>query len=435
VKAFFAVALLISLPAGAATRTYVLAIGNNTPPADGDGEALPSLAYADDDAAAFFTFARSLSTKSILLTVLDAPSTRRFPALAELSRPPTLVELRRAVAELRRDFEADQRAGDEPVLLFFYSGHGTRGVTRPASLALLDEPLTRDVLYREVLSALPARYIHLIIDACHAEAVVNPRDADARQVAVTDADLQSWAARETLARFPHVGAFLATAADAQSHEWDVFEQGVFSHELLSGLRGAADVDGYGRVEYSELAAFLGAANREVADPRAQLAVVVHPPAQNRRAPLVNLDEARGQFKLVGRPARLGRLFIEDVRGNRLADLRAEPGFGVRLLLPAGERLFIRNSSGETMVLASADQVVVLDDLRLAAAQTRARGAVESSLHHMASSPSSTGRAITADTSIGTRSWRPCRFRRSRLMWSRAAPSTRLGAIAAPGLRW
>jgi hypothetical protein len=380
VKALLLVAALLSLPAAAATRTYVLAIGNNTPPADGDGEALSPLQYADDDAAAFFTFARTLSAKSILLTVLDAPSARRFPALAELSRPPSLVELRRAVAELRQDFEADARAGNESVLLFFYSGHGTRGSSRPASLALLDEPLTREVLYGEVLAALPARYIHLIVDACHAEAVVRPRDGEAKQVAVTDADLQTWTTRETLARFPQVGALLATAAGAQSHEWDVFEQGVFSHELISGLRGAADVDGDGRVEYSELAAFLGAANREVADPRAQLAVVVHPPAINRRAPIVDLKEARGQFRLVGRPSRLGRLFIEDERGNRLADVRAEPEFRVSLLLPAVEKLFIRGADGETVLRAAADAIVALDELRLASVETRPRGAVESSLH-------------------------------------------------------
>ena len=34
----------------------------------------------------------------------------------------------------------------------------------------------------------------------------------------------------------------------------------------------------GKIEYSELSAFLSAANREVTDPRARLAVVVHPPA-------------------------------------------------------------------------------------------------------------------------------------------------------------
>ena len=99
-------AMLIAAPVLAETRTYVLAIGNNAAPADSDGEVLDSLHYADDDAADFFTFLRPLSQSAILLTVLDGPSQRRFPELAEVARPPSLVELRRAVAELAPRFLA-----------------------------------------------------------------------------------------------------------------------------------------------------------------------------------------------------------------------------------------------------------------------------------------------------------------------------------------
>ncbi len=54
---------------------------------------------------------------------------------------------------------------------------------------------------------------------------------------------------------------IATARDQQTHEWDAYAGGVFTHQVISGLRGAADVNRDGRVEYSEVHAFLTSANR------------------------------------------------------------------------------------------------------------------------------------------------------------------------------
>ena len=53
----------------------------------------------------------------------------------------------------------------------------------------------------------------------------------------------------------NVGLLLSTSSARESHEWSGFESGVFSHEVRSGLYGAADADGDGRVSYAEIAAF------------------------------------------------------------------------------------------------------------------------------------------------------------------------------------
>ena len=265
------------------------------------------------------------------------------------------------------------------MLLFFYSGHGSRGALRAPSLALLDEPLTQEILYTEVISALPARYVHLFVDACHAEAVVRPRDAEARTVEVTGEDVRAYAARSTLARFVHVGAVVATASAGLSHEWDVYQRGVFTHELLSALRGAADINGDGRIEYSELSAFLGAANREVADPRARLSVVVRPPLVNPRIALVDLARAHGGLRLVGRPAQLGELYVEDELGNRLLDLHAEPGSAVSVVLPVGRMLYVRGTHGEVTLSPRADSVLAFEDMRFLPSSTAARGALGTAL--------------------------------------------------------
>jgi len=370
---------LVAAPAFAETRTYVIAIGNNAAPTNTDGEDLGTLHYADDDAADFFSFMRPFSRGAALLTVLDGPSQRRFPEVAAEARPPTLAELRRVIAELLPRFVADRAEGHDPVLMFFFSGHGTRGGVHSPSLALLDEPLTQEILYADVLAALPARYVHLFVDACHAEAVVRPRDAEAKGVQVTGEDVRAYAARSTLARFVHVGAVVATASAGLSHEWDVYQRGVFSHELLSALRGAADINGDGRIEYSELSAFLGAANREVSDPRARLSVVVRPPQMNPRMPLVDLGRARGALRLVGKPALLGEVFVEDELGNRLLDLHAEPGSAVNVVLPVGRILYVRGTLGEVSLSPRADSVLAFEDMRFQKATTATRGSLDGSL--------------------------------------------------------
>lgn len=369
--------LIAAQLAHAATHTYVLAIGNNAPPL---GSSMERLHYADDDAADFYLLARRSARSGYLLTLLDDDSQRRFSALVAETRPPNLIELERAVSRLRLAMEADLRAGDEPVLLFFFSGHGSRGNGEaPASLALLDGGLTQKILYEQVLANLPAHYIHLFVDACHAEAVVRPRDADAEIVAVTDEDVRRYAAHSTLDRFPQVGAVVATSETMQAHEWDQYERGVFSHEVISGLRGAADVNGDGLIEYSELAAFLAAANRGVGDSRARLEVVVRPPSLNHRAALFDLRGLPGMAHLVGRPSALGPLWIEDAQGNRLADLNAESSHEVYVDVPADQPLYVHAGGREALVKVAAGHAARFEQLSLVTPHAQARGAVGDAL--------------------------------------------------------
>jgi hypothetical protein len=370
--------------AAAEQRYYVIAIGNNEPPA-GDGdvrEDRPLLHYADDDAAAMASLGIERGAHTDLLTVLDGESQRRFPALASTALPPTLAQLRRVVASLRQRFEADTRQGNDPVLLLFYSGHGVIRSNGPPALAMLDGPLTRAVLYDEVLAALPARYVHLIVDACHAEAIVRPRDAQAEVAPARDADLESYAARNTLRRFPNVGAIVATASAAEAHEWDQFQRGIFSHQILSGLRGAADINRDGLIEYSELDAFIASANAQVVDPRARLAVIVRPPAVNPRAPIADLSPMMGRAALLtGVGPAFGRFYVEDERGNRLAEMLPEVGYRFRLFVPAGAPLCFRTVDAEEWFRVEAGQQREIETFRPRATMVRARGAMETSLRH------------------------------------------------------
>src|SRR5262249_10521868 len=153
-----------------------------------------------------------------------------------------------------------------------------------------------------------------------------PRDLSAEVVTLDEHDVRAYAARATLDRFPNVGAIIAASSTAQAHEWDLYQRGVFSHDVLSGLPGAADLNGDGLVRYGELDACAAAATSEVQDPRARLDLVVRPPALNPRAPLVGLRGSTGRAPLVGRAGTLGAIWVEDARGNRLADVHAEADY-------------------------------------------------------------------------------------------------------------
>lgn len=382
-------ALAAGLPSSAAAaepRVHALVIGNNqTPPSLTETQettpAIGPLQFADDDAAAFFQLISGASPDAHLLTVMDRDTQALYPRLTAVARAPSLDELRAAVAAIARELDRDRRDGRRSTLFVFFSGHGTVVEGKSAALALLDGGITQGLLYDEILAALHADTVHLLVDACHAEAVVRPRDTQAQTVRVTAADAQALLVRSTLARFPHVGAIVASAGNAPSHEWDVLRHGVFTHELLSGMRGAADVNRDRKIEYSELYAFLGAANRKVDDARARLAIVARPPDVDRRSVLWDLDRAahEGVARLTGVPGQAGLVRVEDSAGRLLASLHGEMGFAADLLLPAGDPLYIRAVSGEARLEAKSGTSVAFQSLSFTRPGERTRGSLENAL--------------------------------------------------------
>lgn len=360
------------------TEYFTLAIGSNSAPAPG-GTPLEPLKYADDDAAGVHRLASELGHTAILLAAFDAETQRRFPDQARDARPPTLAELRRAVGELEAAITTGTRRGHRTSLLIFYSGHGVRGGEGGGGLVLADGRLTHERLYEEVLGRLHPTAVNLIVDACHAEAVVRPRDLTAHTIDTPADDLAGYLGRRTLAAFPHVGAVVASTASGETHEWDRYHGGVFTHEVLSGLRGAADIDGDRRIEYSELAAFLAAANRLVSDPRARPSTLVRAPQRLARTALVDLRPTDRTSTLAGEPAALGPLYVEDARGNRLLSLHAELGHKLALLVPAGIDLFIRSKGQEAEARLEPRAELAFERLSWRPIESRARGSIDHSL--------------------------------------------------------
>ncbi|HEY5924164.1 MAG TPA: caspase family protein, partial [Kofleriaceae bacterium] len=355
--------------------------GNNAPPTSGTPEKLAPLRYADDDAVRYFQlFSRMADAR--LLVVLDTQTQRRYPGLAAYTEPPTLVNLERIVGELAVKMAADRQRGDRPVLYFAFSGHGARDDRGEAFLALIDGALTQHKLYDDVLARMPTAFTHLIVDACNAGGVVGvrggffDRQANTQAAPATADDIKPILEATPLARYPHIGVILATTLGQEAHEWSAIESGVFTHELLSGLLGAADVNADQMIEYTEVQAFVAAANRNIKDPRAIPHVIARPPQANQNVALVVLPGLRGMRMLRGTASTFGHFHIELANGQRYLDAHIEPGASIALALPDATPAFLRTDTREAALPARGG--VMLAALALGERKSASRGSIDAS---------------------------------------------------------
>jgi hypothetical protein len=384
-KAWLIAAAALCALGGAAradSHTYALVIGNNAVPEGAAGQGLRTLRYADDDAVRFHQLLSRVG-HSELLTIVDDTTERRYPGIAAAARPPTRDNLRRAVARLAARIAAQRARGDDAVVHIVFSGHGALAASGEPFLALADGALTQQGLFDEVIATLPATYVHVIVDACHAGGVVGVRggffdaEVDAASRQLDDAELGRVVRARSIERFPHVGVLVSASIGQEAHEWSEVESGLFSHELLSGLLGPADVNGDLVIEYSEAQAYVAAANRAIRDPRAVPRIVAAPPRANPRAPLVALTAVPGAQFLAGRAAGLGRFHIELGNGQRYLDAHLAGDAEVAILLPSAGPAFVRTDRREAAIPPRA--VVAIAALPWRDLGRAARGSIGSAL--------------------------------------------------------
>jgi hypothetical protein len=279
----------------------------------------PDLQYADDDGARYYQMFRGVApaARVRLLTRFDRSTATEHPELAAAVNPPRRAELDAALAALQADVAAARRAGRRTELYFVFAGHGDveGGV---GYLDLEDGRIDSGFLEREVVERVAADVQHIVLDSCNSFFVVNPRKPGGRRWA-TPADLALGFAR----RHPNVGLFLSTNSEAEVYEWSELESGIFSHEVRSGLSGAADANGDGQVTYAELAGFVDRANARL--PRANLRPQVFQRGPNGDAstPLFSPALASGRRVVLGSPER--RVWIRGAAAERLIDLHKEEG--------------------------------------------------------------------------------------------------------------
>jgi len=142
-------------------------------------------------------------------------------------------KLRHALEELQKESAA---ARDEVVLFVYYSGHADQSALLMGGSRFPFKEL------RDSLSRFPARTAISFIDACQSGQVTRVKGG--RVVPVVDVRFEDQRYR---------GRVYVTSSSAgeSAQESDELAASFFTHYLLSGLRGAADDSGDGRVSLEE----------------------------------------------------------------------------------------------------------------------------------------------------------------------------------------
>jgi hypothetical protein len=211
---------LLSSPAFATggVRRFALVTAAN----DG-GPDRPPLQYALSDAERFARVIRELGGVS--------------PEDAVVLKQPKLRDIEEALDLLKsRVAEARQAAGSgRTELLFYYSGHADdKGL-------LLGEDRYSYRSLRDRLDEVPADVRIAVLDACASGAITRLKGGRRQPAFLVDesADMRGH-------------AFLTSSAESEAaQESDRIRASYFTHYLVSGLRGAADVTGEGKVTLNE----------------------------------------------------------------------------------------------------------------------------------------------------------------------------------------
>jgi len=300
IVALAVVALVAAAGAAHAEQRYALVIGANP----GWSQDRP-LRYAENDAE---------RVRDVLVSLGGFAGDR-----IELLRDPDTADVR---ATLRRLARAVDGASDTTLVFVYYSGHADARY-----LHLRGAPLSHQEL-QDTLRDLPATVKLAVVDACKSGAVTHKGGAPVEPFTVDVAG-------------PRVAGLViltSSGADELSQESRALAGSVFTHHLVSGLRGAADRDGDHQVTVAE--AYQYAYERT----RADTAPTTAPQRPAFRYELTGQGELVLTRLATGRDAQLvvprgaaRRYVVLDINEWRLiAEARAEPDREVALSLAPGD---------------------------------------------------------------------------------------------------
>lgn len=237
-----AIVCMVSPSVLAADHRFAIVVGNNIGMSHET-----QLRYAEDDARSMRDVLRELGEFS------DARTRVLLGADANT--------LRSAIEATRLDVERSHSSGHDTMLLVYFSGHADDSSWHMGS----GEAVLREQLESE-LRAIPAAVRIVITDACRTKRVL--RGKGGRQIPVFEVRLDDQSR-------VHGTVYLhSSSAGELAHESDELRASLFTHYLVSGLRGAADDDGDAVVELRE--AFRHASERTLAHVRRHHATVQRP---------------------------------------------------------------------------------------------------------------------------------------------------------------
>ena len=269
----------------------------------------------------------------------------------EVARAPTAEELARTLGEAFWQMRKDKESGAVTELVLYFAGHGDITEGGEGFVVLADENLTRSMLESEVLVPSPATTNHLLIDAC-ASAFMLPRGGKPGAPAGEAVNPALFLKRSPAAEeaWSRTGAIVATSDAGAVHESTEVSGGLFSFALRSALVGAGDVNGDGRVEYGEAAAFIAAQSAQAKDARARLSVTARAPAQSPHAALADLSRTGATHFLVVDQPRAASLRVLDDHGSPYADVHREAQAPPAVLALMGSAYYVVENGDQEAVL-------------------------------------------------------------------------------------
>jgi hypothetical protein len=181
-------------------------------------KSMPVLKYSDDDAYQFYAFLKSpeggaLPDKQVRILVDE-----------DATRANILTTMRQVYL----------KADDNDVIVFYFSGHGLEGYFLPQ-----DFDGTNNKLYHNEIKTLfeqsRAKHKVCIADACHSGSLLAMKNAELTST------LRSFyrAFNETKGG---MALFMSSKGEEYSLEDQGLRSGIFSHYLIRGLKGEADID-------------------------------------------------------------------------------------------------------------------------------------------------------------------------------------------------
>ena len=340
------VAAGLSQPVEAEVRRLILAAGANNGGVDRE-----LLRYAVSDAEQFVKVLQEMGG-------LD-------PADVLLLRDPDLAAFEQGLADLGRRMQAASRRGDRLEVLLYYSGHADE-----EGLLLAGNRLGYQQLLDSLKTANAAVRI-AVLDACNSGSITRIKGGKPKPPFLVDEsfDMRGY-------------AFLtSSSADEAAQESDLIEASFFTHYLISGMRGAADVTGDGRVTLHE--AYQFAFDETRARTLGTVGGTQHPAYEGQMrgtGGVVMTEVRRNAAGLSLDKALAGRISIRNGQQRLVAELNKSPGREVELgLVPGAYTLFLETWDADwhlaELVLAEGDFAKVrTDDFRvLTPEETKLRG--------------------------------------------------------------
>ncbi len=223
---------------------------------------------------------------SRLLADFDRDTALLFPQTRVHASAPTRSALLRIGSDIAQKVRAATSAGQETQVYFIFAGHGDvdQGL---GFIELADARFTSSDL-EAWLRQIPFTRAHVILDSCNSFFMLGVRKPGGRHFATPEDDAKALASR-----LPNVGVFLSTSAEGEAFEWSEIQSGIFSHVVRSGLLGAADANGDGKVSYLELAGFVETATADVRNSNMRPHIFARGPFARNETPIVDLGGRNG----------------------------------------------------------------------------------------------------------------------------------------------